>query len=439
MRVEGSMSDQAAREGPKTSSGYVATVVIIATLGVLLCAFDSIARNVALPLILQTVHLNIAQGSLVFSGAFVMTFIGDVVMGPLMDRIGRKWTFILGLIAAAVFSGFTAFITAAWQYVVIGILAGLCLAVLQPATILISEEAPAKWRGTLMAISYSGFAAGSIVVSLLASVILPTGNWRVLFYLSFSPLLLVLVAWALLREPPRSAEALRVKRERDRVARGELVRTQFQIDEEKAIRSEWKQIFAPDLRKQTIVTSIVGFLLNFSPGLILVLGVAYITSYDHLPIGVASFALAIEGFAVILGTLAAGAATDRFGPRNVVILWTILGGISVGLMAIPGHEGWVLATMAGYGFFGQGALGSWSRYLADSFPTRARGMGVGFVNGVYFLGGGTLAPALFGAVMNAGHAAAAAWLAGGVSVLGALVLFMGRSIQPRRELEEIAS
>ncbi|MBX5468175.1 MAG: MFS transporter [Firmicutes bacterium] len=437
--MEGTTTPVEAGGGSTTRSGYVAVLVIIATLGVLLCAFDSIARNVALPLVLKSVHMNIAQGSLVFSGAFVMTFLGDVFMGPLMDRVGRKWTFILALIAAAIFSGFTAFITAAWQYVVIGILAGLCLAVLQPAAILVSEEAPARWRGTLISLTYAGFAMGSIVVSLLGSVILPTGNWRVLFYLSFSPLLLVLVAWAVLREPPRSAEALRVKRARDRIARGELVRTEFTIDERKAIRGEWRQIFAPDLRRQTIVTAIVGFLLNFSPGLILVLGVAFVTAYDHLPIGVASFALAIEGFAVLVGTLVSGTLTDRFGPRNVVILFTVLGGIAVALMGIRGGEGWVLTTMAAYGFFGQGTLGSWTRYLADSFPTRARGSGVGFVNGVYFLGGGTLAPALFGAVMNAGNPAAAAWLAGGVTILGGLILFLGRSIQPRRELEEIAS
>jgi MFS family permease len=425
------------REGANQT--YVATLVVFTTLGVLLAAFDSIARNVAFPLILHALKMNVAQGALIFSGAFGVTFLASLLMGPLMDRLGRKRAFLLALVAAGLTSGATAFIQTVGQYVAVGILAGVCLAVLQPAGVLVAEEAPARWRGTLMAITHAGFSGGAILVSLIGSAVLPSGDWRVLFYLCFSPLLLAAVGAFALREPPRSQEAIAVKRARDRIARGERLVTNYQIDEEKATHNEWRQIFAPDLRRQTLVITIAGFLINFSPALVLALGVTFMTVFDHLAIGAASLAMAVESFAVLIGTLVSGSLTDRFGPRNVVILWTLLGGISLGLLAVRGEVGWVTGALAGYGFFGQGALSSWIRYVNDSFPTRARGSGVGFVNGVYFLGGGTLGPIVFGTVIQAGHAPVAPLVAAGCSIASGLLLFLGRPIRPRLELEEIAS
>ncbi|MBX5468102.1 MAG: MFS transporter [Firmicutes bacterium] len=418
------------------SRRYVTTLVTLATLGVLLSAFDSVARNVALPLILQSLHMNIAEGGLVFSGGFLASFLSNLLVGPVIDRFGRKRAFLLTLLATALFSGITAFVTTVWEYAVVGFLAGTCLAVQEPAQVLVSEEAPARWRGTLMGIVGAGFAMGSIVVSLVGAAILPSGNWRMLFLLAFAPVLLVLLGAAFLREPPRSAEALRVKRERQRIASGQTVATTFAIDEVKAVQPEWVQIFAPDLRRQTLVTAIFGLLVNFSTGFVLALGVSYLTAFDHIGIGVASLAIAVEGLATLVGTILVGWLADRIAARHILVVWSMVGGIAVGLLAIRGGPSWVFFAMALFGFFGQGALGCWFRYLADSFPTRARGSGTGFVVGVFFFGL-AFAPAIFGAVMNTGNFPGAALLAGGIAIAGALVLLAGKVIPPRKELEEI--
>lgn len=415
---------------------YIATLVTLATLGVLLSAFDSIARNVALPLILKSLHMNIAQGGLVFSGGFLASFFANLAIGPIIDRIGRKRAFLLTLLATAIFSGLTAFVTTVWEYAVVGFLAGTCLAVQEPAQVLVSEEVPAKNRGTLMGIVSAGFAGGSIVVSLVGAAVLPSGNWRLLFLLAFAPALLVLLGSFLLREPPRSLEAMRVKRERERVAQGQLVETTFAINEQKAIRHEWRQIFEPDLRRQTIVTSVFGLLVNISTGFVLALGVVYVTAFDHIGIGPASLSIAIEGVATVFGTLLVGFLADRIASRNLLIIWSILGSLAVALLAIHGGTGWVFLVMALFGFFGQGALGTWWRYLADSFPTRARGSGSAFVIGVFFFGL-AFAPAMFGAVMNTGNFPAAALLAAIIALVGSLVLLLGKVIPPRKELEDI--
>ncbi|MCY0879764.1 MAG: MFS transporter [Firmicutes bacterium] len=418
-------------------SSYVTIVVTFATLGVMLSAFDSVARNDALPLILKSLHISVATGGLIFSGGFLATFLSYLVVGPLMDRIGRKRTFLLALAATAVFSGATAFVTNTVQYAIIGFLAGVCLSVEGVAAVIASEEVPTERRGVLLGIIQAGFAVGTIVVGAVGAVILATGNWRLLFLLAFAPIVIVILASGLFREPPRSTEALAVKRQRQKIAQGQIIHTTFAIDEKKAVQSEWKQIFDRDLRRQTIVTSIFGLLVNFSTGFVLALGVTFITSYDKLSIAQASFSLTVEGAATLVGTIIIGYLADWIPSRNLLIIWSIVGGIAVALFAVKGHLGWILFVMALFGFFGQGVLGCWNRYLNESFPTRVRGTGSSFVNGIFFVGL-AFAPAIYGAIMATGYYPGAAFLAGGAPVVGALVFLLAKVIPPKKELEELA-
>lgn len=429
---------QAAPEAA-SSSRYVSLLVLIATLAVIVSAFDGIARNVALPAMLQSLHMGIAQGAFVFSAAFIVTVVGTLVIGPLMDRVGRKRVFVAALLAAGLFTGLTAFVTNAAEYVVLGVLAGTVGLVNGPAQVLVSEEVPAKWRGTLMGIVQAGFGGGALIVSLVGAALLPRVGWRPLFLLGFAPLLLAVWAAMAVREPVRSLEVMRVKRARDLVARGGSVETAYRVNERAAIRAEWRQLFDADLRRQTIVMAIAGFLVNFTPGFILVLGVAYITAHDHLGIQYAALALAVDSFANLVGTPVAGFMGDRIGARKVLVIWWILGGLSVVLLGLVHGFPGIAVAMGGYGFFGQAALGCWVRYVTDSFPTRARGSGYNFVFAIYNIGGGILAPAIYGTLMGAHHYVAVAAVAGGVSIVGALVLLAGREIPPRAELEEIAS
>ncbi|MBX5467602.1 MAG: MFS transporter [Firmicutes bacterium] len=429
--------EEAVAQTETASRRYATTVVVLATLGMLGCEFDSGIRHVALPLIIKSLHMNIAQGSMVFSASFLVTFFGNLAIGPILDRWGRKPALIVSLAFSAVFSGLTALVTQAWEYAIIGALAGTSLVVMQPAEVIVSEEVPSKWRGTLMAVVQAGFSVGAIIVSLAGAAILPTGHWRILFLLSFWPLLIAGACLLFLREPPRSAEAIAVKRAARRQA--SEVRTHYAIDRRRATQSEWAQLFAPDLRRQTVVTAIYGFFGNFGNGFVLVLGVTYLTIYNHLPIGVASGSFAIEGLAALVGQLVSGVVSDRVGPRTVLLIGSLAGGLAIWLLTHRGGVAWVMMALAVYGFVGGGALGSALRYFAESFPTRARGSGVGLVSALQMLGGGTLAPVIYGELMNSGHPAMAAWIAGAVMIAGALALILGRTIAPRKELEELVT
>src|SRR5689334_24401000 len=87
---------------------YLTVLIIIMLLGTMVAAFDAIARGIALPLIAADLHFSTFFAGLVISVSFLVTFLCNLVFGQLMDKWGRKTTFLITLLAIAFTSGFNA-------------------------------------------------------------------------------------------------------------------------------------------------------------------------------------------------------------------------------------------------------------------------------------------------------------------------------------------
>jgi MFS family permease len=249
-----------------TMFGVVAMVTV---------AFDSVARNLALPQILRSLDMSVAFGGLVFSAAFVVTALLNLIIGPAMDRVGRKRALQLALLAAGTFSGLTAFVTASWQYAIIGALSGSCLVVMTPMLVIVGEEVTPRRRGLALALVTGSFSVGTLLVGAVGAILLPGGHWRLLFLLTFVPLLLLVLSPLFIREPARAAEAARVRK----AAVTGPAEPQHDIGVAHTQQSPWRQLLAPDLRRQTIVTSVGGLLMNLSTGFVLALSATYFEAY----------------------------------------------------------------------------------------------------------------------------------------------------------------
>jgi MFS family permease len=417
--------------GAAKGKSYLAVLLTIILLGTALSAFDGVARSLALPLIAADIHFSTLFAGEAISAGFLVTFVCNIVLGVLMDKLGRKTTFLVTMLAIGLSCGFTAFITQAWQFALFTALAGVSLSVIPSGQVLVGEESPPKIRGLLTGLVTISYAIGVVVVGVIASIILPTGNWRLLFLIAFSPILIAILAFLVLREPPRSQELRNLKK-----GNIENIDT-TRIDVEKAQWSGWKQIFASDLRRQTIILMLSGFFMNFNVGLVLTLGVVFFTTYQHLPIQMAALAITVEGVSCIVGGLVLGWLGDFWPSRNLIIIATLIGSLSLIALAIPtGGIPVVFTVMVLVGVFAHGMQSCWNRYIAESYPTRARATGMTLIQGTYFIGL-AVAPTLFGALMNAGLFAATAILTAGLASFGALILLGGKVIPPQKELEEI--
>ncbi|MCF8565542.1 MFS transporter [Alicyclobacillus tolerans] len=418
-------------------SSYVSIVVIMTFIGWFLASFDSQMPGLALPIILKDLHMTIGVGGLILSLGFLASFLFGLVIGPMMDRLGRKRSFQIVLIGTGIFSGITSFVGNALQFGIIRFLAGIGIGAEYTGNVLVAEEAPSRARGILMGIVQAGFPAGAAVAGVVATAILPTGNWRLLFLFAFLPAIFIILFAFLLREPPRFRDLSKVIQAKDQIEHGQTVDTVYEIDEHKATKQGFKQIFSIDLIRQTIVTSLFGLFINGGIGLVLSLATVYLTTVDHLTIGQAAAAVAASNFAALISQVAVGFLADVVPARNLLIGLSIVAAVFMYLLSIPGSDGWVLFSLIGFGLFGNGTFGCYTRYTAESFPTRARGTGTSFALGVsqvslFFM------PAIGGVIMGAHHPGAVPVLAAVLVLCGGIITFFGRKISPRLELEEIA-
>lgn len=415
------------------TTGYSVRVLIISFLGVALSGFDSIARSVSAPVIVDDLHISVTFVTVVHSLSYLITAGFNLMLGWVMQRWGRKAAFVLVLAATSITSGATAFVAGAWTYAVVGTIAGVCLSTQGPAGLLVGEETPAKRRGLYLGIMGASFPVGSAVISAVGAVILPTGNWRLLFYLTFLPIVLAGVAMFALREPARSQDAIKV-------ARGEAADPDAVadvIDVAKARKNAWVQAFGPDIRKQTILLMITAFLLNTNQSMGLTLGAIFFTKYHHLPVGLASLVVSVMSIGSIVGAVLVGRIGDRVNPRNLLVVCVIVGAVGIMGFAIPGGAAVVFPTVILYGVVGMGSNGVWGRYMIESFPTRVRPTCVQFVHSSWFLNG-VVIPPLLAMLIDAHEDAYAALLSGVLSIIGALLLLACRSFPPQKELEELA-
>ena len=414
-----------------SGNNYLKVLIIVAMAGIALSGFDSVARSVSLPLISNELHMSISFTSQVFSLSAFVSFASHLILGQLSDRWGRKNTFLAALVITALTSGFTAFITQAWQFALTGAIAGVAVAVPTAAQVLAGEEMPANKRGIMTGAIAGSFSIGIFIVSLVGAAILPTGNWRPLFFIAFAPILIAVIAVFMLREPPRAAEVKRLKKGLEDAS--ELT---YRVDVEKAKHLEWKQLFAEDLRRQTIVLIVGALMLSVAVGFVLTLGVTYVTSYNGLTIEQASLTLTIISGFGILGAIVMGRLGDYVPSRLLILICTVLSGLALASYGIKGGIGLIFPAAAVFGFFGQGMVGCWFKYVTESFPTRTRGTGLLMIQAMYGLGV-VYGPLIFGALMGAGQFPATVIVAALIPVLGASVLFAGMHIATRKELEEI--
>lgn len=414
------------------TTGYSIRVLVISFLGVALSGFDSIARSVSAPVIVDDLHISVTFVTFIHGLSYLVTALFNQLLGWVMQRWGRKAAFVLVLAATSVTSGMTAFVNGAWFYAVIGTIAGVCLSTQGPAGLLVGEETPAKRRGLYLGILGAAFPVGSFAISVLGAVVLPTGNWRLLFYLAFLPIVVAAVALFALREPPRADDARKVMEGAEAAPVAERA-----IDVERARRPAWVQAFGSDLRKQTILLLFTAFLLNTNQSMGLTLGAVFFNRYHHMSVGTASLAVSVISLGSIVGAVLLGRIGDHVNPRNLLVVCTFAGALAIMAFAVPGGGAVVFPVVAVYGLVGMGTIGIWGRYLVESFPTRVRATCVQMVHGAWFLNALIVAP-LLAVLIDAHRDVEAALLSGILSIAGALLLLACRSFPPRQELEEIA-
>ncbi len=379
-------------------------VVIVCWLAIIFEGYDLIVYGAVLPSLLhyKAWSLNSAQAGVIGSYAVIGMLFGALIVGTLTDLIGRKVTFISCVTVFSIAMGACALAPTPGLFGLFRFIAGLGLGgVIPTATAVTIEYAPAKWRTFTYTLMFSGYSIGGILASSLAIPLIPAFGWQIMFWVGAIPLLLVVPTALFLL--PESVGFLLIKNRR---AEAEEIARRFNLHLEPTSPTntdKWsalKTLFTRNYLMATICFWIATFLALF-----MIFGlntwVPQIMRSAGYSLGSALSFLLVLNIGTIVGSLVAGAATDRFGSKIVCTVSFLLAALSLGLLSVKWSlpVTYILFAIAGVGTIGTQTL--LNAYVSKYYPLSGRATAVGWSLGVGRLGG-ILGPAFGGILLSWG-------------------------------------
>jgi MFS family permease len=337
-------------------------------------AFDFTMLPLALSAIAATFTLTQPEAGLIVTVTLVASGFGGMFAGLLADKIGRVRTLMFTIAVFSVMTFLSGLAQSYEQLLVFKALQGLGFGGEYAAgAILVSELSNPAQRGRVMGFIQSAWAIGwglaIVSFTVVFSLAGPETAWRILFMLGVLPGLLVLYVRRNVAEP----EVYVATREEKKAE------TQAAV-ERGATASPLVQIFRRDLIGTTAAGTLLGVGAQGGYWAVFTWLPAYLASERGLTVvGTGSYlAVMVVGF--FFGYASGGYIHDWLGRRPTCALFA-LGSIALILLytRIPvGANSLLLVLGLPLGFFAAGNFSGLGNYLGELFPSRARGMGVGF-------------------------------------------------------------
>ncbi len=343
------------------------------------------------------------------------TVLGSFLWGWLGDRIGRRASILFAgiiFIGTSICGSMPGYI---WNFVMCFIM-GLGVGGMLPITYaLLAEAIPARHRGWLMVVIGGDIAGAYIITSWLASELVPTFSWRILWLLGAPTGVLMVLLNRWIPESPRyllaSGREAEARAVMDRYG-AMIVEERSELEVEKDVKSQWLQLFRPPLLSQTLAIALLGIgvglvLFGFNlwiPSNLRKLGFAEVTADRILRDS------ALIGFPF---TFAVAWLYGFWSSKKTIILLTSLTaaalfGFSIAGDAVVANRA-LLYTLLVIPIWGINSVTAvLSVYSSEIYPTRIRSRGTGLAAGASKAGGvmiialvtyGVAAPSLAGTTL----------------------------------------
>ncbi|MGD6741834.1 MFS transporter [Streptomyces sp. BH106] len=351
----------------------------------------------AAPAIREQWGLSVGDVGVVTSAAFLGMFVGSAAGGWLADRYGRKRTIIGAVFFYSAFSLASAGAVGMADLTAYRVLTGVGLqAMVAVLMTYVSEMYPQHSRGRIQSIGLAVGLAGIPLMAWFARFVIPThpSAWRWIFVLGAVGVLVGVLAVKRLPESVRwleaqgrADEARTLIEQLEAEAHRATGRDLPEPHEEPAMaRPRTAELFGPALRRRTVVTALmlsflaVGFygFNSWVPTLLVEHGLSTQESLTYT---------SVLSLAAVPGALLAWPFIDRWERKYT--LWAVETLVAVGILvfAFTDSQAMLLASGLLVTLLLQTGSSFVYTYLPENFPTRLRGTGTGFVNGIGRLAG----------------------------------------------------
>jgi MFS family permease len=352
------------------SAGTIALLVVQA--GWILAAMDYSIYNFALPLIIQDLKLSLPTAGLIFFLSLQGTFIGSLVVPILADYFGRVRAMAGNILLYALTTAAVAFAASGAFLTIARFLVNFGVGGEQPVgASYISEEWNSRTRGRAMGFMQSGYAIGTLLASILLATVGANYGWRPLFIIGVLPALMVVVIRLWL---PESRKWTRSREERLQKVRSE--------ERETGDRFVVAQLFAPDLRKFTIIGTILLIVGNAAGGGVFAWAPTFLKLERGLDISSVGWFGIVLALGQLVGYNAFGFIADIIGRRPTMAIYFGLGILSIVAFGLVTNLQLLAFSTFFVGFALAGVFSGFIIYLSELFPTRARATGMGWCMGI---------------------------------------------------------
>ncbi|WP_305091672.1 MFS transporter [Prescottella sp. R16] len=372
----------------KKTITYVSVVCFLAWVA---SVYDFTLFGTLLPVISEDFGWSTAQATAINTFATIGVFVVSLVVGTILDRMGRKKALILLMLGGAVAAGLTGVVIGAVSLIIVRSFSGFSMSEEVVNAVYLNEiYKRAKSRGLLYSLVQGGWPVGALISAGLSALLLPVIGWRWSFVVA-AVLSLVVVAMATrLPESPTFAAMQEVKRRRAAgdIAGADALAAEHDLEIGSHRQARIRDVFTPQLRRHTICLSLAWFANWIGIQVFAVLGTTVLVEAKQVSFDNALVILVLANAVGFCGYLFHGWLGDRIGRKLTVVLGWIAGGtISLIMLLGPGTSAFIIPMYALTLFFLSGPYSALLFYMGESFPAHVRGTGVNVAHVMAPIGG----------------------------------------------------
>lgn len=318
----------------------------------------------------KELHLSNIALSYILGGSLAATAAGGVMFGFLSDRYGRKKVLQWTILTYSVGTFLCGFANDLWLLLLFRIITGLGVGgEWATGQTYVGETFPPKVRGRYCAYMQTGAPVGIILASLVGGFAAPAIGWRMSFFLSFLPALLVVYIRKKLPESDIWLERTKLSGQRETEPLHSPHGGNFRL----LFSREYRNMFLKALLLAVFGMSAYWFTYSWMP--------SYLHHERHFTLSKSAVWMLVTQAGGFTGYLTFGFVADRFGRRPAFCIYSAV--MSAGLIMITLF--WevvalyppVILTFMFLVGFGTGHFSGYGPVFSELFPTAIRNTAMG--------------------------------------------------------------
>lgn len=337
---------------------YQKKVLFSTSAGIALENMDIMFLAFSLSSIITTFGISSTLAGFISTITNLGMLVGGIFFGLMADRFGRVKVFSYTVLLFSIASVLMYFASNIYLVYLFRFIAGIgaggeygaCMA-------LLSESISKKHLGIATSIAGVGAQVGAALAAILASFIIPTLGWEMLYVIGVLPIFMVLYIRRDLKEP----EA-------------------FHDNQKEQKSSRLADLFATkELALQTIGLSIMvtvqiaGYfgLMNWLPSIM--------QQRLNLSVSGSSLWMVCTILGMSLGMLTFGTIMDKIGPQSAFAIFLLFSSVSVYLLILATNKFTLVAAAMIVGYFINGMYGGYGAIISSLYPTAIRATANNFI------------------------------------------------------------